>query len=106
MFIPEFIDAGFDIINPVQWTAAGMDRAELKKKYGDSIVFWGGGINTQKTLPFGTAKEVYDEAFECCGIFGENGGFVFNAIHNIQAKTPPENVVAMFEAVRDFNLKT
>ena len=103
MFIPEFIDAGFDIINPVQWTAVGMDRAELKKKYGGSIVFWGGGINTQKTLPFGTAKEVYGEAFECCRIFGENGGFVFNAIHNIQAKTPPENVVAMFEAVRDFN---
>ena len=102
-FIPEFIDAGFDIINPVQWTAAGMDRAMLKKKYGDSIVFWGGGINTQKTLPFGTAKEVYDEAFECCKIFGENGGFVFNAIHNIQAKTPAENVIAMFKAVRDFN---
>jgi len=102
-FIPELIDAGFDILNPVQWTAAGMDRTELKKKYGGDIVFWGGGINTQKTLPFGTAKEVYDEAFGCCKIFGENGGFVFNAIHNIQAKTPPENVIAMFEAVKDFN---
>ena len=102
-FIPEFIEAGFDILNPVQWTAAGMDRAALKKKYGGDIVFWGGGINTQKTLPFGTAQEVYDEALECCRIFGGNGGFVFNAIHNIQAKTPPENVIAMFKAVRDFN---
>jgi len=103
IFIPEFIDSGFDILNPVQWTAAGMDKKTIKKKYGKDIVFWGGGIDTQKTLPFGTAKEVYDEALECCEILGENGGFVFNAIHNIQAKTPPENVVALFKAVQNFN---
>ena len=102
-FIPDLIDAGFDVINPVQWTAAGMDRAMLKKKYGERIVFWGGGINTQHTLPFGTADEVYKEAFECCKIFGENGGYVFNAVHNIQAKVKPENVIALFKAVQDYN---
>jgi hypothetical protein len=102
-FITDFIEAGFDILNPVQWTAAGMDRTVLKKKYGAKLVFWGGGINTQKTLPFGTAKEVYEEAFECCKILGENGGYVFNAIHNIQAKVPAENVIAMFKAVNDYN---
>lgn len=102
-FIPDMIDAGFDVLNPVQWTASGMDRAELKRKYKGRIVFWGGGVNTQHTLPFGTAEEVYDEALECCRIFGEGGGYVFNAIHNIQAKVPPENVVAMFKAVQDYN---
>ncbi|MCL2164993.1 MAG: methyltransferase [Oscillospiraceae bacterium] len=102
-FIPDLIESGFDILNPVQWTASGMDRVELKKNFGDRIVFWGGGTNTQNTLPFGTAKEVYDEALECCRIFGVNGGFVFNAIHNIQAKVPPENVVALFKAVQDYN---
>ena len=103
MFIPDMIDAGCDIINPVQWTAAGMDRAVLKKKYGGHIVFWGGGVDTQKTLPFGTAKEVYEEALESCRIFGRQGGFVFNAVHNIQAKVPPENVIALFQAVKDYN---
>ena len=102
-FIPELIDAGFDVLNPVQWTAAGMDKQTIKKKYGDRIVFWGGGVDTQKTLPFGTEEDVYKEAFECCRIFGEQGGFVFSAVHNIQAKVPPENVIALFKAVRDFN---
>jgi hypothetical protein len=102
-FIPDMIDAGWDILNPVQWTATGMDRALLKKKYGEHIVFWGGGVDTQKTLPFGTPREVYDEATECCRIFGRHGGFVFNAVHNIQAKVPAQNVIALFEAVRDYN---
>ena len=102
-FIPELIDAGFDILNPVQWSAAGMDRRKLKEKYGKDIVFWGGGINTQKTLPHGTAQEVYDEALECCRIFGQDGGYVFTSIHNIQAKVPAENVAAMFRAVADYN---
>jgi len=102
-FLSDVIDAGCDIVNPVQWMAAGMDRALLKNQYGDRIVFWGGGINTQKTLPFGDAKEVYDEARECCRIFGKNGGYVFNAVHNIQAKVPAENVVALFQAVQDHN---
>ena len=103
MFIPDLIDSGFDVLNPVQWTAADMDRTELKKKYGEDLVFWGGGINTQKTLPFGGSKEVYDEAFECCRILGKNGGYVFGAVHNIQAKVPAENVIALFKAVSDYN---
>ncbi len=99
-FMPLFIEAGFDIINPVQLSAAGMDARRLKSDYGDSLVFWGGGVDTQRTLPFGTPGEVADEVKKRLDAFGENGGFVFNAIHNIQAKTPVENIVAMFRAVR------
>lgn len=97
------IDTGFDCINPVQWSAENMDRETLKQEYGKHIVFWGGGIDTQRTLPYGTPKEVYDQALECCRIFGKDGGFVFNTIHNIQANTPIENLVAMFSAVHDYN---
>jgi hypothetical protein len=102
-FMEEFIESGFDIVNPVQLSATGMDAKELKSKYGDRIVFWGGGVDTQKTLPFGTPEEVREEVLKRCEIFGRNGGFVFNAIHNVQAKSPVENVVAMIEAVHEFN---
>lgn len=101
--IPELIDVGFDCLNPVQWTAADMDRREIKRDYGDRIVYWGGGIDTQKTLPFGTPQQVYDQTLECCEIFGKGGGFVFSTIHNIQAKVPVENLVAMINAVRKYN---
>jgi hypothetical protein len=102
-FLGEFIDVEFDIINPVQWTAAGMDRKYIKNTYGKNLVFWGGGIDTQKTLPFGTPDEVRREVIETCEIFSEDGGFVFNTVHNIQACTPIENLVAMIEALREFN---
>ena len=102
-FLPDIIEAGFDIINPVQCSAKGMDAKLLKKRHGDRITFWGGGVNTQKTLPFGTPDEVRREVLERCETFAPGGGFVFNAIHNVQALTPTENVVAMIEAVRDFN---
>ncbi len=102
-FIPRFIESGFDIINPVQLSAAGMDGRVLKEKYGDKITFWGGGVDTQKTLPFGTPEEVTREVTERCELFASGGGFVFNTIHNVQAKTPVENVVAMIDAVKDFN---
>ena len=101
--IPSMIESGFDILNPVQCSADGMDPAHLKRAHGDRITFWGGGVNTQKTLPFGTPDEVRAEVLERCRIFSPDGGFIFNAIHNIQALTPVENVVAMLEAVRDFN---
>ena len=101
--IERFIDAGFDILNPVQCSAAGMDPAHLKKTYGDRIVFWGGGVDTQKTLPFGTPEEVRKEVRSRLEIFAPGGGFVFNSIHNIQAKTPVENVIAMIDAVKEFN---
>jgi hypothetical protein len=98
-----FIDAGFDIINPVQISAAGMEPEKLKQKYGDELVFWGGGVDTQKVLSFGKPDEVEKQVLQTCEIFSENGGFVFNTVHNIQANTPIENVIAMFNAVRKFN---
>ena len=101
-FIPDFIAAGFDILNPVQCSAAGMEPAALKRKYGEQIVFWGGGTDTQHTLPFGTPAEVREEARRRIRTFGPGGGFVFNSIHNIQARTPTENVLALYQAVRDF----
>lgn len=97
------IRAGFDIINPVQCSAAGMEPQKLKDKYGDDLVFWGGGVDTQKTLPFGTPGQVRDEVLERCAIFSKGGGFVFAAVHNIQADTPVENVVAMVGALKEFN---
>ncbi len=99
-FIPEFIDAGVDILNPVQCSAVGMDPQELKDTFGKDIVFWGGAVDTQKTLPFGTPEEVYKEAKERCDIFKKDGGFVFNSVHNIQAGTTPENLLAFFDAAK------
>jgi len=101
--IGRLIDSGFDILNPVQCSATGMDPARLKRNYGDNIVFWGGGSNTQATLPFGTPEEVRKESLERCRIFAPGGGFVFNAIHNVQAGTPVENFMAMVAAVKDYN---
>ena len=102
-FIPSFIEAGFDILNPVQCSATGMEPRHLKSEFGAAIVFWGGGVDTQKTLPFGTPEEVRREVLERCEIFAPGGGFVFNTIHNVQAGTPVANVVAMLDAVREFN---
>jgi len=102
-FMDHFIDSGFDIINPVQCSAAGMDPQNLKNSFGEKLVFWGGGVDTQKTLPFGTPEEVKKEVRERLEIFSENGGYVFDAIHNVQAKTPIENMAAMFDTVREFN---
>jgi hypothetical protein len=97
--IPEFIDAGFDILNPVQCSAAGMDARMLKREFGRDIVFWGGGANTQHTIAFGTPEEVYREVRERIEIFGDGGGFVFNTVHNVQATTPTDNLLAMFRAL-------
>ena len=102
-FMEHFIDSGFDIINPVQCSATGMDPKTLKERYGDRIVFWGGGVDTQKTLPFQTPQDVRIEVLKRCEIFAPDGGFVFDAIHNVQAKTPIENIVAMIDAVNEFN---
>ncbi len=100
--LPDFIDAGFDILNPVQTSAAGMDPKTLKQRFGAQIVFWGGGVDTQHTLPFGTPDEVRAEVRERLSIFGPGGGFVFNPIHNVQALVPVENLLAMFETVREY----
>jgi uroporphyrinogen-III decarboxylase len=71
--------------------------------YGERLTFWGGGVDTQKVLPFGTPDQVREQVLERCDIFSKGGGFVFNAIHNIQAKTPTENIAAMIKAVHDYN---
>lgn len=102
-FVPAFIECGFDILNPVQCSAANMDPEQLKEKYGDHIVFWGGGVDTQHTLPFGTPDQVRRQVLERLEVFSAGGGFVFNTIHNIQARTPVENIVAMLDAVHEFN---
>jgi len=101
--LPSLIRAGFDIINPVQCSAAGMDPQHLKQAYGRDLVFWGGGVDTQHTLPFGTPAEVRTEVLNRLRTFSRDGGFVFNAIHNIQARTPTANFLAMLDAVRTFN---
>ena len=102
-FIDGFIESGFDILNPVQCSAAGMDPAYLKNTYGDRITFWGGGVDTQRTLPFGSPSDVREEVLKRCEIFSPKGGFVFNAIHNVQANTPVENIAAMINGVHEFH---
>jgi uroporphyrinogen decarboxylase len=96
--IEYFIEAGADILNPIQTSASNMDPADLKKRFGGRIVFWGGGVDTQKTLPFGTVEDVKEEVRERINTFAPGGGFVFAAIHDIQLGVPPENVVAMADA--------
>jgi len=97
--IDGFIEAGFDILNPIQTSAKGMDPKHLVDKFGGKIVFWGGGVDTQQILPFGTPDEVRRQITRRVRIFSQKGGFVFNTIHNIQCNTPIENVLAMFEAL-------
>ena len=101
--LEDFIESGFDILNPVQCSAEGMEARHLKAEFGDRLTFWGGGVDTQKTLPFGTPEEVRREVLERLEVFAPGGGFVFNPIHNIQPRTPVANVIAMFEAIREFN---
>lgn len=97
----DLIESGVDIINPVQVSARGMDPTQLKARYGKRIVFWGGSVNPQKTLPFGTPEEVAAEARRNVAVFAQGGGYVFAGIHNIQANTPASNIVAMFEAANE-----
>jgi len=99
--IPAIIESGFDILNPVQCSAAGMDAERLKAEYGADLVFWGGGVDTQKTLMFGTPEAVRAEVLRRVEIFGRGGGFVFNAVHNIQGNVPVVNVGAMFDALAE-----
>jgi hypothetical protein len=100
-FLPEFVKMGVDCLNPVQTTAANMDAQELKNEFGTDFVFWGGGINTQQTLPFGTTEDVRRETAERVRIFGAGGGFVFNPVHNIQKDCSGENLLAMYRTVME-----
>jgi len=99
---PDFIEAGFDILNPVQTSAAAMDPTTLVKQFGERVTFWGGGVDTQSTLPFGSPQAVRSQVRERMQIFGSRGGFVFNPIHNVQANIPVENLLALYQAVEDF----
>jgi uroporphyrinogen-III decarboxylase len=99
--IPDFIEAGFDVLNPVQCSAEGMEAEDLKRQFGKDMVFWGGGVDTQKTLAFGTPQQVYAEVRQRIDIFNKGGGFVFNTVHNVQGNVPLENVEAMFKGIRD-----
>lgn len=96
-FIPDLIDVGIDALNPIQINAAKMDPAMLKKEFGDDITFWGGGLNTQVTLTFGTIKEIEYEVERMIDIFSPGGGFVFNQVHNIQANIIPEKIIAAYD---------
>ncbi len=100
--IEDMIDSGFDILNPVQCSAAGMDPRMLKKCFGDRLTFWGGAIDTQKTLPFGRPDEVFRQATERLEIFSEGGGYIYTPIHNVVANVPPENLKAFYNAYKSF----
>jgi len=98
--IPDLIEIGVDILNPVQTSAANMDPVQLKREFGSKITFWGGGCDTQSVLPYATTEELEAHVKERIGIFAPGGGFVFTQVHNVQANVPPENVVAMFNAAK------
>jgi uroporphyrinogen decarboxylase len=98
-FIPDWIELGLDILNPVQVAARDMDPKELKREFGRDLTFWGGGCDTQRVLTFGTPADVEEEVRKRISQFAPGGGFVFNQIHNIQPQVPPENIVRMFETV-------
>ena len=101
--MPDLIEAGFDIINPVQISARGMDSIFLKREFGQDITFWGGGCDTRAVLPSATPAEVKAHIFRQLEVFSPGGGFVFNTVHNILSDVPPQNIVAMYEAICDFN---
>ncbi len=100
--LPDLIESGIDILNPVQVSAAGMDTKELKRRFGKDLTFWGGGVDTQHVLPRGTPAEVKAEVRRRIDDLAPGGGFIFNTVHNIQADVPPQNIVAMWEALQEF----
>jgi uroporphyrinogen decarboxylase len=103
--IPSLIETGFDILNPVQTSAAGMDPVQLKEECRGRLAFWGGSLDCQKTLPYGTVDQVQQEVQSHLEVFAPGGGYVFAPVHNIQAGVPPENVVAMYDTARRFSME-
>jgi len=100
--IPELIDCGFEILNPVQTNARNMDARVLKNEFGSAVTFWGGGADTRNVLNNATPQQVKDHVKQNLEILSKGGGFVFNTIHNIMPDVPPQNILAMFEAVHEF----
>lgn len=101
--MPDLIDAGIEVFNPVQTNAVGMEPAFLKKEFGNDCTFWGGGVETVGTLNNGTPEQVRQQVLERLELMSVGGGFVFNTVHNILPDVPPENIIAMFDAVKEFN---
>jgi uroporphyrinogen decarboxylase len=100
--LPDFIEIGIDILNPLQTSARNMDPEKIKRKYGKNLSFWGGGVDTQNTLPFGSIQEIRGEVQERMKVLGKGGGFVFGTIHNIQPDIPPEKIEAVFETAKKY----
>ncbi|MCM8757125.1 MAG: methyltransferase [Candidatus Omnitrophica bacterium] len=100
--LPDLIDIGVQVLNPIQFSCRDMELRKLKKKFGKDLVFWGGGCDTQKILPFATPDEVRQHVTECISVLAPEGGFVFSQVHNIQPDVPPENIMAMYQAVHDW----
>jgi uroporphyrinogen decarboxylase len=98
--IPDFIEAGVDILSPVQFTAAKMDLVRLKREFGKHITFWGGGVDTQHVLPAGTIQQIRDQVSRVFDIMAPGGGFVFVPVHNIQADIQPDRVLAVYETAK------
>jgi len=101
-FLPDFIDMGVDILHPIHVRAKGMDPAALKKDFGADIAFWGGGVDTQDVLPYARPQEVRDDVKRNVEALMGGGGYVFGTVHNIQAEVPPQNIMVMWEAMRQF----
>ena len=102
-FIPDLIEVGFDIINPVQTNCEGMDPLSLKNDFGKDITFWGGGVDTASILNMGKPEDVRKDVLKRCEILSRDGGFIFAPIHNILSEVPPENIIAAYSAVKEFN---
>ena len=100
--LPDFIEIGVDVLNPLQTSAKGMDPQRIKQKYGKNLAFWGGGVETQTTLPFGTVDEVRREVRDRVKLLGTTSGYVFATIHNIQADIPPEKILAIYDTVSEY----
>jgi uroporphyrinogen decarboxylase len=104
--LPSLIETGVDILNPVQTSAVGMDPVQLKQQFGDQLTFWGGSLDCQKTLPYGSVEDVVAEVQRHVEVFAPGGGYVFTSVHNVQAKVPPENVIAMYDTALKFRFPT
>ena len=102
--LPDYIETGVEILNPVHIRATGMEPTALKREFGDELVFWGGGVDTQGVLPSGTPQEVKDDVRRNIEALAPGGGYVFNTVHNIQADVPPQNIVAMWEALQEYGV--
>ena len=103
LLMPDMIDAGIEIFNPVQTNAYGMEPEFLKREFGKDCTFWGGGVETVGTLNGSDQSKIREQVFERMEIFSKEGGFIFNTVHNILPDVPPQNIITMFNAVTEFN---